>query len=114
MGVDFSHCNAHWAYSGFMRFRQKLADQSIGVDLLSMHGYGGDTPWENFDDDIIPLLNHSDCEDDLTFEECAKIAPRLKEIIENWDDGDYDKRSALELIVGMEECILNEESLSFH
>lgn len=27
MGIDFSHCDAHWAYSGFHRFRTRLATQ---------------------------------------------------------------------------------------
>lgn len=26
MGIDFSHCDAHWAYSGFNRFRNRLID----------------------------------------------------------------------------------------
>lgn len=40
MGLDFTHCEAHWSYSGFMVFRRKLA-KAIGVDLNRMEGFVG-------------------------------------------------------------------------
>jgi hypothetical protein len=90
-----------------------LAKASIGVNLNSMEGFGGIFPWDNFDDDIIPLLNHSDCDGELTPEECAKVAPRLKELVEAWGDYEYDKRTATELISGMEKCAAANEPLEF-
>lgn len=38
MGLDFNNCDAHWAYSGFMRFREKLSEE-IGVVLHCMEGF---------------------------------------------------------------------------
>ena len=38
MGIDFSHCEAHWSYSGFMNFRTKLATQA-GIALNCMSGF---------------------------------------------------------------------------
>jgi hypothetical protein len=113
MGIDFSHGNAHWAYSGFNRFRAQLAEQ-IGMKLKDMEGFDGTTAWKDFEDDIIPLLNHSDCDGHLTISECKKIAPRLKELIKDWDDINSDKSRAEELIIGMEDAIDKNENLEFH
>lgn len=38
MGLDFSHCEARWAYSGFMKFRVKLAAEA-GIALHCMEGF---------------------------------------------------------------------------
>ncbi len=38
MGLDFSHCDAHWAYSGFNRFRTKIAAEA-GIALSCMEGF---------------------------------------------------------------------------
>lgn len=112
MGLDFSHTDVRWSYTGFSIFRKKLAKQ-IGMDLDKMVGFGGDIPFANFKDDIIPLLDHSDCEGELTVQECKKVAPRLKELISNWEDDDFDKIRAIELAEGMEKAIACEEPLEF-
>jgi hypothetical protein len=144
MGLDFSHCDAHWAYSGFMRFREKLAFE-IGVAIHCMEGFASslsgkyyDTvkvcghnedvglpgyddyislqkviPWDKVNDDIVPLLNHSDCEGILTPEECRKVAPRLRELVAGWTSDDHDKRKALLLAKGMEEAAELNENFEF-
>ena len=66
MGLDFSHGEAHWAYSAFHRFREGVA-KAIGLDLNIMKGYGFETPgtmsWEMLKPDPIhALLDHSDCD----------------------------------------------------
>lgn len=113
MGIDFSHGNAHWAYSGFNRFRTQLAEQ-VGIKLKDMYGFGGKISWNGFNDDIVPLLNHSDCDGHLTPDECKRIVPRLKELIKDWDDIDGDKARAEDLINGMEDAINKNENLGFH
>ena len=145
MGLDFSHCEAHWSYSGFMNFRTKLATQA-GIALSCMSGFAGGTTgksfevltisgeseergkmpgfdkyvgrqpvisWESIKDDIKPLLTHSDCDGELTPEECAKVAPRLRELVSNWPDDDYDKINALRLAEGMDEAVKSGENLEF-
>lgn len=112
MGVDFSHCDAHWSYSGFDSFRMNLASQ-IGINLDEMMGYGGDRSWDEIDDPIKPLLNHSDCDGVLTPEECKIVYPRLKELIKSWDDNNRDKQKAMELIKGMKLCVERNENLEF-
>jgi hypothetical protein len=106
---------AGWSYSGFNAFRAELAKE-IGLDVYTMWGYltreeisaaykkiiGGNDgdevakeflermarqrPWSEIDDVLVPLLNHSDCEGELTTEECAAIAPRLRQLISGWPD----------------------------
>lgn len=112
MGLDFGQCEASWSYGGFHRFRIRLA-QEIGVDLESMEGFrDGGNKWDNLIDPIIPLLNHSDCDGELSSEDCSKVAPRLRQLVSGWDD-DYDKRQALTLVEGMELCAATGEALIF-
>lgn len=145
MGLDFSHCDARWAYSGFMRFRLKLASE-IEIALHCMESFAWnhseDKPYENVlisgyreedkitdfrptvgiqpvikwstvNDDIVPLLNHSDCDGILTPEECQKVAPRLRVLIKDWDDDDRDKIHGLLLAEGMEKAAELNENLEF-
>ena len=112
MGLYFSHGNARWSYSGFNSFRERLA-KIAGFDLREMRGFNGHKRWDKIKDPIKDLLNHSDCDDELTPEQCRVIAPRLTEMIKYWDDDDYDKQEASELIRGMEEAISKNESLVF-
>lgn len=100
MGLDFSHTDARWSYGGFGNFRRRLANE-IGMNLDDMEGFGGNIPFHIYQDDIIPLLNHSDCDGELTPEECKQVAPRLRELVSGWED-DYDKSKALDLADGME------------
>ncbi|WAH35012.1 hypothetical protein [Alicyclobacillus dauci] len=112
MGLDFSHCDAHWAYSGFMRFRRRLAEQ-IGFALDEMEGFGGTRSFDEMVDDIKPLLDHSDCDGELTPEECKQVAPRLRELVSGWLDDDRDKIQALDLAEGMELAAEEGEPLRF-
>jgi hypothetical protein len=169
MGIDFSHCDAHWAYSGFNTFRRMLAE-SCGFCLDDMEGFsyasysealekaraeydpdgdeeyskvleriwnemieaeGPKRSWDEIDDPIKPLLNHSDCDGVLTPEECAQVAPRLREIVTLWPDrmqsyvelngtkvpsrwfDNYDKVQALRLVEGMEKAAAANEELRF-
>jgi hypothetical protein len=100
MGVNFSYCDAHWAYGLFHDFRCKLA-REIGMNLDKMDGFGGTLSFDTFDDDIIPLLDHSDCEGELTPEECARVAPRLRQLIASWPPEDFIQE-AISLAEGME------------
>jgi hypothetical protein len=65
MGLDFSHGSVHFGYSGFMSFREKLCKLALGTELKEMDGFGGCRSWDDLDDPIVPLLNHSDCDWDL-------------------------------------------------
>ena len=112
MGLDFSHCDAHWSYGGFHAFRCRIADE-IGINLDEMEGFGGSKSWDEVNDPIVPLLNHSDCDGHLTPEECRIVYPRLIQLVSHWDDNDYDKINALELAKGMKICSEQGENLLF-
>jgi hypothetical protein len=71
-------------------------------------------PWENIKDDIKILLDHSDCDGELTPEECAKVAPRLRELVATWAEDDRDKINGLLLAEGMDIAAFNRENLEFH
>ena len=113
MGIDFSHCEAHWAYSGFARIRQRLAEQ-VGLPDYSEIENTADPRFEKIiGDAILPLLAHSDCDGKLTPKECRLVAPRLREMVASWPDDDYDKRQALELAEGMDAAAKAKQSLRF-
>ena len=113
MGLDFSRGDARWAYSGFNRFREKLGNE-IGIDLRKMLGFGPPyISWDGINDDIVLLLNHSDCDGELSPNECSLIAPRLRELIKDWDDDEYDTYTAKKLANAMDECARLNEPLIF-
>jgi hypothetical protein len=88
-------------YSAFNRFRTRLAAE-VGIDLDSMKGFGlsNARPWSEVDDDLVPLLDHSDCDGDLSPEEAKRVAPRLREIVSRWPEDDYDRESG-EVLAGL-------------
>jgi hypothetical protein len=63
--------------------------------------------------DLVPLLNHSDCEGTLSPEECERVAPTLKAIVSKWPEDDYDRQSALNLVRYMEICVAFRRDLIF-
>lgn len=127
MGIDIG--DAHWGYGGFMRFRKHLA-REIGVNLDSMAGYAGwgwqesreaqqnAISWSTVEDPIVPLLDHSDCDGDLSVEECRTIVPRLRELVDGWSEDpelneSFDKRQALLLADSMDQCGREGQRLEF-
>lgn len=67
---------AHWSYSGFKRFRDRLPKLP----------------------QLQTLLDHSDCDGELSPEECEKIIPTLIATIADWPEDDYDKIEAFKLV----------------
>jgi hypothetical protein len=112
MGLDFHNSDAHWSYSGFARFRERLAKHE-GFDLDEMQGFNGLRPWSEITTALKPLLDHSDGDGELTPEECAQVAPRLREVLAGWEQDDYDTHSGRLLADGMEWCAANGEPLEF-
>ena len=114
MGLDFSHTNAHWSYSGFNRFRRAIAAHE-GIDLDAMRGFGGDHDWSTATTPLKPLLNHSDCDGELTPQECRQVAPRLRVVVTAlWPDpNDYDRHAGLALADGMDTAAAADQPLEF-
>jgi hypothetical protein len=140
-----------WAYSGFMRFRERIA-KTIDVDLAMMEnfydefrvrsryfsepvgGLVGDDykrqvkeakrrwesearEWSEIDSDLVPLLNHSDCDGDLSPEDCARVAPALRAALAEMAlDGhlpDHDVESGGMLAAMMDYCAQYNRRLAF-
>lgn len=112
MGIDFSHCDARWAYSGFMRFRERLAATVGIIDFSKIERTDDKRLYKIKNDPLYYILAHSDCDGNLTVEECRKLAPRLKEVLSTWPD-DYDKLMGLKLVDGMLNAVENNEPLEF-
>jgi hypothetical protein len=112
MGLAFDKSDASWSYSGFNRFRERLATE-LGFDLRAMQGFGGSGEWRNVRDPLKPLLNHSDCEGSIGPGPMKKIAPRLMEIVSKWPAGDYDKMMGERLARDMADCAKKNERLNF-
>lgn len=139
-----------WAYSGFMRFRERLA-KTIDVDLAMMENFYNeyrvraryfDEPigaagvnyeqqvteakrrwesaaraWSEIDSNLVPLLNHSDCDGTLGPEDCATVAPALRAALEEMTlDGiadDQDVAKGEKLAALMEYCAQYDRQLVF-
>lgn len=107
MGLDFNHSEAHWSYSGFNRFRRRLA---------KLDGYDLEKLWSDEDNGIdhtdLPMYDfyfHSDCDGNLTPEQMKRMLPRFRELIQMMEDenieDDWDVESATMLANDMEDCI---------
>jgi hypothetical protein len=103
MGLGFVGSDASWSYSGFYRFCTKLAFAS---DAKPSTCAGGEDP-------ILILTEHSDCDGIISPADCARIAPRLRELMADWLDEDYDKEHGILLAEGMEECARSNKDLIF-
>lgn len=75
------------------------------------------------EDAIHELLNHSDCEDDISWEACGKIAERLKYLLDNvnLDDSpgheymnDYMLKKTKQFMEGCQLAFEKQERLEFH
>ncbi|MEV9652875.1 hypothetical protein [Bacillus aerius] len=53
------------------------------MNLDEMEGFGGDIPFENFTDDIIPLLDLSDSDSYLMPDVCQTVAVKLRKLSQN-------------------------------
>lgn len=118
--------SCHISYSSFYIFRKQIG-QSIGIDIEEMEGFGkshfldkeykkiGVRSWEEVKSPLKYLLNHSDCEGKLTWEQCELIAPILLMVIFLWEDlflSDL-KKFGFELGEIMEYCASHHKDLEF-
>lgn len=63
------------SYIGFGEFRRAWA-QRLGFNLDEMEGLGGTKKWTN--EPLQCFFNHSDCDGELTVEECKQILPHAE------------------------------------
>lgn len=135
MGLDTSHDCWHGAYSAFHRWRMEVA-RIARIPLPLMEGfYGGwatpevtgelarflPIPWDAYKSDpLCVILNHSDCEGEIPWEQCSALADRLAEIIpELPQEPDYghirDWREKTQLFIdGLRAAAAAHENVEFH
>lgn len=87
MGLDTTHGAWHGAYSAFNTWRTEVA-KTIGITLKDMKGFGGITEWDNTHP-LTPLLSHSDCDGELSAEDCLITANALEHILKLYVDKDF-------------------------
>lgn len=58
------------SYSGFNDFRETWG-RHLGFELREMEGFGGSKPWT--DEPLQSFFNHSDCDGDISPEDCKEI-----------------------------------------
>lgn len=87
MGLDTTHGCWHGSYGSFHGFRTRIAKE-IGEDLNSFYGFGGDKPFYEVSHPIVPLLDHSDCEGELSVEECESIVEGINMILQDLPESD--------------------------
>jgi hypothetical protein len=112
MGLDTSHNCWHGPYSSFNRFREKLAGL-IDIPDLKAHWDSG----QDFPHDIHPLLNHSDCDGELSVTEAQQVANGLTAILEKKDDNPEDKWFWERVVLFRDGCldaVLKNEVIDFH
>ncbi len=110
---DYDLLDVAWAYSDFRRYRDRIAIQ-IGfpeyIGILSLK----DPRYEKLKDDPIrPFLQHSDCDGELTPDECAALAPRLRDIVRYWPENDRDRIKSLNLADILTDIADKKEYLKF-
>lgn len=121
MGLDTSHGCWHGAYSAFMRWRIEIA-RCAGIELQEMAGFkDGGKSWEPYKDDVLTeLLNHSDCDGELEWKVCGKLADRLEEIMKLLPEKDFGghigdiKEKTQTFIDGLREAFKSRENVDFH
>ncbi len=120
MGLDTSYNCWNGPYGSFNRFRKSLAEQ-IGISLDDYIGYGcpnATKELSSINHDIMPLLNHSDCDGELTVMECKKIVKGLNNILKNFNDklqADSDfKEDIIQFKKGCLLAIKENKSVEFH
>jgi len=134
MGLDVSHGAFSGAYSSFNRFRQAIAKVTGGsfpphradADGIVMDDdvwYWGDGFSESTHRGLFVLLSHSDCDGEISPEDCVKVADELESLLPQLDaigdgsghilrDGGYGG-VARKFIAGCREAAAANESLEF-
>jgi hypothetical protein len=84
-----------------------------GYKYAGLIGHQPVIKWSAIKDPIAPFLYHCDCDGHLTYGQCKEMAPRIRELVRNWPNDDYDKINALKLADGMDEAASKKKRLEF-
>ncbi len=76
MGLTTTHNCWDGSCTSFNDWRRCLCEAAGYGDLDNYLGFGGDKAWPE-SDILIVLLNHSDCDGEIEWTDCIKLADRL-------------------------------------
>ena len=118
MGLDTTHNAWHGSYSSFNKFRSWLGEQ-IGINLKDYIGYGNDVGLElsSIDHDLQPLFDHSDCDGELTPEQCKQIADGIDSVLKTAPKDDFPYSHYQSAVEFRDGCLLaysKNESMEFY
>ncbi|MBW1739413.1 MAG: hypothetical protein JRJ69_18305 [Deltaproteobacteria bacterium] len=93
MGLDCSHNAFSGAYSAFNRFRQAVAKAANGSfpphdpknNLDDRYWYFGEGYSKDTHPGLYIFLSHSDCDGEISPEDCKKVADELEELLPKLD-----------------------------
>lgn len=117
MGLNVSHNAWQGAYSNFNRFRSLIAKE-LGHSLEAFDGFGGYLKMETVlkDEPLVILLDHSDCDGYIKWQDCPALANRLREIekVKPYNDETiWFKEKLLQFAEGCEKAYSLKEDLEF-
>jgi hypothetical protein len=117
MGLDTTHDCWSGPYSSFNSWRKNVA-KAVGINLKEMVGFGGVIPWDETQSDPLHiLLNHSDCDGSISWEQCDAIADRLEQVVPLLpaDEGlpHGDREIAKRFIAGLRDAAERKENVEF-
>lgn len=116
MGLDTTHGCFQGSYTSFFSFKCDIENQ-IKIKLKNDYSLTKICELIEINTFLEPLLNHSDCDGELTPQECEKIVVGLNYILNNFNEEIlHDERFKERLnsfIKGCELAIKNNESVIF-
>lgn len=106
--LDLSHGNFSYGYGAFNCFREGIC-RAVGYGSYDDYVEKIISSEELSKDSIHILLQHSDCDGEITLEECKKLLPRLQEIVKNLEKSPVCD----DFIESLKEAIEDNSSLYF-
>lgn len=117
MGLSTTHNCWSGSYSSFARWRSAVA-MACGIKLNDMVGFGGGVEWSTIPSRPLNiLLDHSDCDGEIRWEDCGPIADDLESILHLLDVSEPPSHShrddAKQFIAGLREASAAQENVEF-
>lgn len=123
MGLDTSHDCWHGPYTAFHRWRCWIAREAGLPPLELMDGFSHEGKpgirWDRLKPDpLLGLLNHSDCDGEIRWEDCELIADALDVVLDNSNGRSPEDRDMIDatkrFIAGLRAAAAARENVEFH
>ena len=115
MGLTISHNAFAASYGTFRDYRIYLA-KLTDINLKTMMGFGAKQAeaisWDTVDDDLKILLDHSDCDGEISVKDCILLKRRLVQLLLVMHDHFWFEITC-EFLYGLNQAISKNEKLIF-